>query len=76
MLDGIGGFTSYGVIDNFEASQAENALPMGLSQGCRLKRDIAKDEVIRSSDVDIPQGRVCDQLRAEQNQYFSSAVAV
>jgi predicted homoserine dehydrogenase-like protein len=76
ILDGIGGFTSYGVIDNFEAAQAENALPMGLSEGCRLRRDIAKDEVIRSTDVVVPEGRLCDELRAEQNQYFSSGVTV
>ena len=74
VLDGIGGFTTYGVIDNFDAAQAEDALPMGLSDGCRLKRDIAKDEVIRSTDVAVPGGRLCDKLRAEQNQYFASGV--
>jgi predicted homoserine dehydrogenase-like protein len=73
-LDGIGGFTCYGVIENSDAAQKENALPMGLSENCVLKRDISKDQVIAYSDVELPVGRLSDKLRAEQNQYFYSAV--
>jgi predicted homoserine dehydrogenase-like protein len=73
-LDGIGGFTCYGVIENSETAQQENALPMGLSENCRLLRDISKDQLITYSDVELPPGRLADKLRAEQNQYFYSAV--
>jgi predicted homoserine dehydrogenase-like protein len=73
-LDGIGGFTCYGVIENSETAQQENALPMGLSEKCRLLRDISKDQLITYSDVELPPGRLADKLRAEQNQYFYSAV--
>jgi predicted homoserine dehydrogenase-like protein len=38
VLDGIGGFTCYGTIDNSETVRKEDLLPMGLSEGCRLKR--------------------------------------
>jgi predicted homoserine dehydrogenase-like protein len=75
ILDGIGGFTSYGVIDNHEVFQPEDLLPMGLSEGCRLKRDVPKDQPIRYADVVLPEGRLCDKLRAEQNAYFGSAVS-
>jgi predicted homoserine dehydrogenase-like protein len=46
---------------------------MGLSQGCRLKTDIAKDQVITYADVGLPEGRLCDKLRAEQTAYFTSS---
>lgn len=74
VLDGIGGFTCYGLIENSDVAQAERCLPMGLSEGCRLKRDIPKDQSITHDDVEIPQGRLCDKLREEQNQLFFAAV--
>ena len=70
ILDGIGGFTCYGMIENSEVCQAENLLPMGLSEGCRLKQDIRKDQGIVYDDVELPKGRLCDKLRTEQNHYF------
>jgi len=69
-LDGIGGFTCYGMIDNYEVSQAQDLLPMGLSEGCRLKNDVAKDQAITQADVVAPEGRLCDRLRAEQTLYY------
>lgn len=71
VLDGIGGFTCYGVIENSDIFRAENLLLMGLSSGCRLLRDVRKDQAITYADVDVPRGRLCDKLRAEQNSYFS-----
>jgi predicted homoserine dehydrogenase-like protein len=70
-LDGIGGFTCYGTIENSDVCQAGNLLPMGLSQGCRLKRDVPRDYAITYDDVELPEGRLCDELRAEQVAYFS-----
>ena len=69
-LDGIGGFTCYGMIENSSVSRSENLLPMGLSEDCRLKRNIAKDQPICYADVEIPSGRLCDRLRREQDDYF------
>jgi predicted homoserine dehydrogenase-like protein len=69
-LDGMGGFTCYGLIDTAEVCQTEELLPMALCQGCRLKRDIEKDRPITYADVELPEGRLCDKLRAEQVAYF------
>jgi predicted homoserine dehydrogenase-like protein len=69
-LDGIGGFTCYGTIENSEVSQADNLLPMGLSEGCRVKRDIPRDCAISYVDVALAEGRLVDKLRAEQDTYF------
>jgi predicted homoserine dehydrogenase-like protein len=69
-LDGIGGFTCYGMIDNSETCQREDLLPMGLSDGCRLKTGVRRDQPIAYPDVELPQGRLCDRLREEQNARF------
>jgi predicted homoserine dehydrogenase-like protein len=69
-LDGKGGFASYGVIENVDVSLAEQLLPMGLSEGCRLTRSVRKDEAISYADVQRPAERMCDRLRAEQDQCF------
>jgi predicted homoserine dehydrogenase-like protein len=46
---------------------------MGLAEGCRLKRDIPKDQVLTYDDVELPEGRLGDKLRAEQSVYFAPA---
>ena len=71
LLDGIGGFTCYGLIENSDVFRAENLLPMGLSEGCRLLRDIPMDSPISRRDVELPEGRVCDALRMEQDARFA-----
>lgn len=70
-LDGIGYYMTYGQCENSNIVQQQNLLPMGLAEGCRLKRDISKDQVLTYDDVELPTGRLCDQLRAEQNKYFA-----
>lgn len=72
-LDGVGGFCSYGLIDNRAAARAVNALPIGLSEGCILKRDIAKDDVISFDDVESPSGRLVEKLWHEQNERWPLA---
>jgi predicted homoserine dehydrogenase-like protein len=73
VLDGVGGFMTYGVIENAPGFADRNLLPMGIAEGCRLLRDLAKDDVIAYSDVELPKDRVCDQLRAEQAAQFITA---
>lgn len=67
-LDGLGGFTCYTLIENYDISRQENALPMGVSEDCRLKRDIPKDQSITYDDVELPKDRLCDKLRREQEE--------
>lgn len=72
ILDGIGGFHCYGMTENYDASIKNAFLPMSLAQGCRLKRDIEKDTVVYYNDVEVPDGRIVDQLRQEQDIFFLS----
>ncbi len=73
-LDGIGGFCSYGLIDNRLDARQSNALPIALSEGCIMVRDVAKDSVITFNDVKMPETRLSDTLWLEQEQMWSVAV--
>ncbi|MFK8015362.1 MAG: NAD(P)H-dependent oxidoreductase [Gammaproteobacteria bacterium] len=70
LLDGLGGFCAYALIDNYRTSVADNCLPMGVSEGCTMTRAVAKDQPITYADVSVPEGRLVDQLRAQQNKTF------
>jgi hypothetical protein len=61
------GFCAYGLIDNATAARAIAALPIGLSEGCVLRRDISKDAVLSFNDVEAPLGREVEALWREQN---------
>ncbi len=65
-LDGIGGFCTYGLIDNASSARAMAALPIGLSDGCVLRRDVSKDDVLSFDDVEMPTGRMIEKLWREQ----------
>jgi predicted homoserine dehydrogenase-like protein len=65
-IDGIGGFTVYGLIENSRTARALDALPMGLAEGAVLKRAVSKDSVVTGADVQMPAERLSDRLWAEQ----------
>jgi predicted homoserine dehydrogenase-like protein len=73
-LDGMGGFTCYGLIDSYENCRRNDDLPIALSVDCVLKRDVAKDQPISYRDVELPAGRLCDKLRAEQTSHFAATL--
>jgi predicted homoserine dehydrogenase-like protein len=55
IIDGIGGFCLYGQCENSEVVWRQRLLPMGLSENCRLKRDVGKDQVLTFEDVLLPE---------------------
>jgi len=73
VLDGMGFYMTYGQAENADVVARESLLPIGLAEGCRLKRALSRDAVLTYDDVELPPGRLCDELRAEQNAYFSLA---
>jgi predicted homoserine dehydrogenase-like protein len=75
VLDGLGYYMTYGVCENTQVAREQNLLPIGLAEGCRLQRDIARDEVLTFADVIVPEGRLCDKLWGEQNAHFGLASA-
>jgi predicted homoserine dehydrogenase-like protein len=76
VLDGLGGYHTYGQTDRAEVTAAENLLPMGLAEGCRLRADVTRDQVLSYADVELPPGRLVDQLRAEQAAVWPALATV
>ncbi|MCJ8166727.1 Gfo/Idh/MocA family oxidoreductase [Pontibacter sp. E15-1] len=73
VIDGIGHYMTYGLCENATTTAEQRLLPIGVAEGCVLKHDIAKDKVLTYDDVILPEGRLVDQLREEQAQYFGAA---
>ena len=70
-LDGLGWYKTYGLCENHDVVRQERLLPMGLAEGCTLRRAVRKDEIIGVDDVDPPSGSLVHALRAEQDQVFA-----
>lgn len=71
-IDGIGGFMTYGLCETADIQRTDRLLPMGLAEGCRLKREIAKDAVIGWDDIIPPSGSLPHELRARQDKHFNT----
>jgi predicted homoserine dehydrogenase-like protein len=74
VIDGLGGYMTYGQCENADTTHAEQLLPMGLAVGCTVRGPVAKDRVLTYADVTLPKGRLSDRLRAEQHGHFSGAL--
>jgi predicted homoserine dehydrogenase-like protein len=75
LIDGLGGYDSYGQCERAGLTAAERLLPMGVVEGCQLLHDIPKDRVLTYADVRLPSSRVVDRLRDEQRLHFTTAVS-
>ncbi len=69
-LDGIGGFTVYGMLENVATARRERLLPMGLADGAVLSRAVAEDAPLTFDDVDVPADRLATRLWHEQAATF------
>ena len=70
ILDGLGEYMTYGLCENYDTARTQNLLPIGIAGGCKLKQNIKKDQVLTYDDIILPAGRLCDQLREEQDKLF------
>ncbi len=61
-LDGVGGYTCYGLIENCDTGGWNTGLPICLADGAVLKRDVSRDEKILLDDVELDTGRFDVQL--------------
>src|SRR5690606_23107559 len=74
VLDDFGHYMTYGQCENADTARRERLLPIGIAPGCRLVRDVARDEVLTYEDVEVPEGRLIDRLRAEQDASFGASL--
>jgi predicted homoserine dehydrogenase-like protein len=70
VIDDMGWYMTYGQAENADITYRDRLLPMGLAAGCQLLRDIPKDQVLTYDDVLLPDDRLIDSLRAEQEKTF------
>ena len=72
MLDGEGGYTVFGKLVPAARSMEIGALPIGLAHKIALRRDIAAGEIVRWSDVVIPDSDAV-RVRREMERRFAPA---
>jgi predicted homoserine dehydrogenase-like protein len=71
-LDGIGGFKTYGVCEEFAKARQLNLLPMGIAEGATLLNDIPKDQEITLNDISFPSGKISVDYYFEQIKLLDS----
>ncbi len=72
VIDGLGGYFTYGICENFQTARKENLLPIGIAEGCIVKNDIAKDSVLTLNDVEINDELLSVKLWKQQVNTFKS----
>jgi len=75
ILDGLGGFLTYGVCERGEVAANEGLVPIGIAEGSRLRRAVPRDRVLTYDDVELPEGRLVIDLRREQEERLGHEVA-
>jgi predicted homoserine dehydrogenase-like protein len=70
ILGDYGMYMTYGEAVNADEMCDRRYLPEGLVEGCKLRRPVNKDEVITYDDIELPNDRLADRLRAEQYRHF------
>jgi len=70
-LDGEGGYTVYGKLMPAAASKLAGGLPIGLAHGVRLRKPVAKDQVLTWDDVAIDETDPAVAFRREMEAAFS-----
>jgi predicted homoserine dehydrogenase-like protein len=71
-IDGIGGYSVYGLAENHDIVARDRLVPMGLAEGCRVLRDVKRDIVLTYGDLELPEVRLSDRLRREQSEHFAT----
>ncbi len=67
VIDSLGGYTVYGLIDTVERSSTERWLPLGLAPGSRMLRDIERGSPLSYDDVALDESLSIVQLRRLQD---------
>jgi len=70
VIDGIGRYMVYGLIERYGKAKKENLLPIGISEGCILRKDIEKDKPIEYNDVSLVKNSLLHEFRRSQDKLF------
>jgi predicted homoserine dehydrogenase-like protein len=72
VLDGEGGYLAYGLVARAAEAHQQNLVPLGLTHGARLVRDVPEDGLLSYDNLELPAG-TCLALRREQDALFAGA---
>jgi predicted homoserine dehydrogenase-like protein len=65
ILDGEGGYTVYGLLEKASTASKQKLVPMGLTAGAEVTRELPEDSLLTYDDVRLPDSFAW-QLRREQ----------
>ena len=68
ILDGIGSYTVYGSIEEYEKAKLENLVPIGLIENAKVLKDIKKGETISYDMVELDTSTEIYKLRQIQDK--------
>jgi predicted homoserine dehydrogenase-like protein len=66
-VDGLGGFSVYGIIERADAAHGADMLPLGLAPGSRVRKPIDVGQTLTYSDVELDEGSMIVHLRRLQD---------
>lgn len=66
-IDGLGGFTVYGLIERADVVRRERLVPLGLLAGAVLRRDVPKGQALTYDDVELDEQQTIVHLRRLQD---------
>jgi predicted homoserine dehydrogenase-like protein len=66
ILDGIGGYTVYGLIEQYHIAKNENLVPLGLCENAKVKKAVKKDSLLTYDDLELNTDSVIYKLRKLQ----------
>ena len=72
IIDGEGGYATYGTIATADAARARRLVPMGLAHGLTLTHDVPADHFIGEDDVTFDETSTLWKLRREQDRHFGA----
>ncbi len=67
-IDALGGYTVYGMIEEYRIAEREQLLPIGLAPSARLIRNVPEGQPIQYSDVELNEDQLIVTLRRLQDQ--------
>jgi predicted homoserine dehydrogenase-like protein len=66
-IDGLGGFSVYGMIERADTARAGNKLPLGLAPGSLVRKPVMAGQTITYDDVELDESQTIVHLRRLQD---------
>lgn len=66
-IDGLGGFSVYGMIERADTARAGNQLPLGLAPGSLMRKPVVAGQTITYDDVELDESQTIVHLRRLQD---------